>query len=181
MKKLIQSVAASCLVVSAIAHCKPASADEIPLPSGQWQTVVHDSNNNILSIDQGTIARLGNFASFWTQTISPNSNVAISRIYAVGDCSSGAFQTLWVAQANWRGKILANNKVNDSVSIIPPNSSDRLLLDAVCKNQNLPVSTQAFQAKMQAQLESLAHSRQTTADRLMNTKIYAFPIPNSEY
>ena len=182
MKKLIKSVAATCLVVWAIAYCKPASAaDDIPLPSGQWQTVIHDSDNNTVSIDQGTIARQGNFASFWTQTISPKAKVAISRVYAVGDCSSGAFQALWVAQANWRGKILANNKVNDPVSIIPSDSSDKLLLDAVCKNQNPPVTTQAFQAKMQAQLESLAHSRQTTADKLINTRIYAFPIPHSEY
>ncbi|MBR8836767.1 MAG: hypothetical protein DSM106950_22815 [Stigonema ocellatum SAG 48.90 = DSM 106950] len=173
MKTFIKRVAASCLAVSAIAYCKSASADQtplpIPVPKEQWQTVVHDSSNNTLSIDRGTIARQGNFASFWTQTISPTSNVAISRVYTVGDCSSGAFQALWVAQANRQGKILANNPLNASVT------PDRLLQDAVCQNQNQAVQAQAFPTKIvQPMLESLTQSGQTNAGVFSPNRNYAF-------
>jgi len=169
MKKLIELVAAGCLVVLAIAHCKPASAEQIPVPSEQWQIVVHDSDNNILSIDQGTVTRQGNFAGFWTQAISPTNKVAISRVYTVADCSGGAFQALWVAQADRQGKILANNKVNESVT------PDKLLVDAVCRNQNLAVQPQAFPTQVaQALLKSLIKSNPTTAGVFSRTRNYVF-------
>ncbi len=169
MKKLIELVATSCLFVLAIAYCKPASADQIPMPSEQWQIIVHDSDNNILSIDQGTITRQGNFAGFWTQTISPTSTVAISRVYAVADCSSGAFQALWVAQADRQGKILANNKVNESIK------PEKLLADAICRNQNLAVQPPAFPNQVaQALLKSLTKSSPTTAGVFSRTRNYVF-------
>jgi hypothetical protein len=168
MKQPIKWIAVGCLVVSANIHCKPASAEQIPLPSEQWQTVVHDSNNNIVSIDKGTMSQQGNFTSFWTQVISSVGDVAVSRIYTVGDCSSGMFQALWIAQANRQGKVLTNNKANDSVT------PDRLVLDAVCKNDNPVMQSQSFQAQIkQSLLESFTQNHQTTSGMFSRTRNYA--------
>ncbi|MBO3461323.1 hypothetical protein G7B40_038850 [Aetokthonos hydrillicola Thurmond2011] len=168
MKKLIKFVSAICLVVSAIAYNKPASAEQIPLPTEQWQVVLHDSGNNILSVDKGTITRLGNFTGFWTQTISPIGNVAISRIYTVGDCSSGVFQALWEQQANWQGKIIANNKVNNSVT------PDKLLLNAVCQNPAQEDQVFPDQIVQKALSDSLAKNSPTTAGLFSRNRNYVF-------
>jgi hypothetical protein len=168
MKKLFNYIAASFWVVLAIAYHKPASAEQIPLPSEQWQVVMHDPGNNVVSVDQGTITKLGNFTSFWTQTISPIGNVAISRVYTVGDCSRGVFQALWVQQANWQGKILANSKVNDPVT------PDKMLLDAVCPNSAQQDQSFPNPIVQKALSESLAKSSPTTAGLFSRSRNYVF-------
>jgi hypothetical protein len=169
MKQLIKCFGVGCLVVLASTYCKPASADQIPVPSEKWHVVSHDSNNNILSIDQGTLTRQGNFVGFWTQVVSPINYVAVSRTYTVGDCSSNVFHSLWLAQADRQGKVLANTQVNDSAVL------NSLVLDAVCQNQNPVVQTSSFQAQIEKSLlHSFEDNRQTTTGLFSRNRNYAF-------
>jgi len=170
MKKIIGCIAVACSIGLAFTFSSDAKAQQIPVPSQQWQPISRDeSGNDIYSIDRGTVGRQGNSVGFWTQVNHRSGGVAVSRIYTVGECSSKVIRPLWILEASRQGKILTNQKLNIESTIVAPDSSGRILLDIACGNNSPEVQAQAAQAAIvQAQLEALNRARQINADAITN-------------
>lgn len=168
MKKFL----AGCIAVSSsicIAFSGSAEAQQIPVPSEQWQPISRDESGSNYSIDTGTIGRRGNSVGFWTQINHASGGIAVSRIYTVGECSSQINQRLWILKASRQGKIVTNQKLTAPPSPDPPGSVGRVLLDTVCGNASPEVQAQRAQADLvKAHLEALTRARQTNAEMINN-------------
>jgi hypothetical protein len=168
MKKIIGCIAVACSIGLAFTFSSNAKAQQIPVPSQQWQPISRDeSGNEIYSIDRGTIGRQGNSVGFWMQINYGSGGVAVSRTYIVGECSSKAIQPLWILEASRQGQILTNQKVNIESIIVTPDSSGRIFLDTACGNNSPEVQAQ-LEALNRARLEALNRARQTNADAIGN-------------
>ena len=168
MKKLISSIAASCLIASVVAYCKPASAGQIPSPSGQWIPVVRDFNSTVYQIDRG-IHRQGQFAAFWAQ--SHELNGGRRAVYLAANCDNKVYQNLTEFKLDSAGNIISKDDDKKAVAYARNGTPIADLIDAACGNQSVDpaVQAQANQAQItQAQLEALSRARQTAQEGISN-------------
>ncbi len=168
MKKFISSIAASCLAVTALAYCKPASAEQIPSPSGQWVPVVRDFNSTIYQIDRG-IHRQGQFAAFWAQSHELNGGRRAA--YLAANCDNKAYQNLTEFKLDSAGNIISRDEDKKAVAYARNGTPIADLINAACGNQSIDpaVQAQANQAQVtQAQLEALSRARQTAQEGISN-------------
>lgn len=169
MKKFIGCITAVCSIGLVFAFNSGAIAQEIPLPSENWQPISRNQSNDLFLLDRGTIGRQGNFVGFWTQINHRAGGIAVSRVYNVGNCSTNVTQPLWLVQASIQGQIIRNEKTPIEQNINTPGSVGRILLDAACGNSSPEVQAQTAQAEIvKAQLEALTRFRQTNADAINN-------------
>ena len=155
------------LLIKAIAPSKVlADPIQVPLPKGQWQSILNDGNGTNVAIDQGSIARQGDVTAFWLKLNSVKS-ANVANMYFAANCSTGANMPLWKVLADRQGRILQSVKVNQQATAAQ--GFDWQILNVVCGNQNPALQAQAYQAEIvKAQLEALSRARQTNAEMITN-------------
>ena len=158
------------LLIKAIAPSKVlADPIQIPLPKGQWQTVVSDGNGTDVFLDRGSVARQGDLTAFWLKIVSTKSPT-VGSMYFAANCSTGANLPLWKVLANRQGQILQSTKVVQSAGIPQPGSPDWQVLSTACKNQNPALQAQSAQAEIvKAQLEALSRNSASSAEMINNS------------
>lgn len=153
MKKFI----IGCLMVGAISsYSRPASADQVPNPSGKWTVVTKSADNTVFQIDNN-IYRQGQVAGFWIQSHESNGRRAAN--YIGTNCSNRAYQSFAGYNLNSVGNVVGKSYARSQIDFAQNGSVIAILIDAACGNSR---NAQADVTK--AQLEALTRNSQTSAE-----------------
>lgn len=130
--KIIKSLLLGCLGAVAITPLKVlADPIQVPLPRGQWQSILNAKNKVNIFLNPGSLIRQGDLVAYWLKLDFAKSN-DVTSMYFAGNCATSAIVPLWQVSANHQGRILRSTKINQPAGVLQPGSLDWKIFNVAC-------------------------------------------------